>query len=320
MDNTENRDGTTTKTQEVPRPILDREDLTRLHARTDFWPIVYLTLLLVQLLAFQLAYFLFPSFFTFLSCFVAMGALQHHLSIVQHEANHFLLFKNRTLNECVGALAAFSIGFTMAYRKHHFEHHRRIGYQGDPDDPNYKDYPNSLGYFVVDILKHVSGFAAVFQFLKQSMVGPRGTPKAKLDLGLAGVALTQLAILDLFWMTGHWQNYFLLWLLPLITLAKTLTHFRNLAEHIQLRNAGDPELNRYRTVYSNLLEAYFFAPMNFNYHAEHHFYPGIPYYKLPAAHHLLKQKEEYARASEVTAGYLRLLFRHAVTEAPAKLQ
>ena len=70
-------------------------------------------------------------------------------------------------------------------------------------------------------------------------------------------------ILALFWMTGHWQNYFLLWLLPLITLAKTLTHFRNLAEHIQLRNVGDPELNRYRTVYSNLLEDFATFASNF---------------------------------------------------------
>ena len=105
-----------------------------------------------------------------------------------------------------------------------------------------------------------------------------------------------------------WEYYLLLWVLPLVTVAKTLTHFRNVVEHAQLRDVGDPELSRYRTVLCNPAEGFFFAPMNFNYHAEHHLYTGIPYHRLPRCHALLREHPRYLEVVEVEKGYLSFLF------------
>ena len=121
--------------------------------------------------------------------------------------------------------------------------------------------------------------------------------------------MAQGGLLGLFWLVASWEFYFVLWVLPLLTIAKTLTHFRYTVEHAQLQDVGDPELSRYRTVLCNPMEAIFFAPMNFNYHAEHHFYMGIPYHKLPRCHELLASQPEYRAIVDVQKGYLHFLFR-----------
>ena len=129
---------------------------------------------------------------------------------------------------------------------------------------------------------------------------------------LLGLAAAQLGVLALFWAIGHPTLYVALWLLPLVTLTKTLTHLRNIARHAQVRDVGDPELSRYRTTLVGPIERFFFAPMNFNYHAEHHFYPMIPWHNLSEVHRLLSRHPAYAEAVETERGVLRFIFRKAV--------
>ncbi|MEL7049034.1 MAG: fatty acid desaturase, partial [Pseudomonadota bacterium] len=64
-----------------------------------------------------------------------MGASQHNLGAVIHEGTHYLLFKNRKLNEYASDwLGGFPIyTSTHAYRLHHFAHHQFVN---DPErDP-----------------------------------------------------------------------------------------------------------------------------------------------------------------------------------------
>jgi len=288
------------------RPQLTREESRKLHKRENLRPALHVTLVFGGIVALQWAAIQNPTPWMYALCFVLMGGLQHHLSIVQHEANHWLLFANRTLNEIIGALASYSIGFTMAYRHQHFEHHRRLGEETDPDLVNYRRYPGTRSYAVWDLFLHLSGIAAAKQFLAQES-RQKGSV---IDTLL--MALTQAFILGLFWRAGHWENYFILWILPLMTITKTLAHFRNVAEHIQLRDNGDPELSRYRTIRCGLIEKFFFAPLNFNYHAEHHFYPQIPYYHLPEVHALLSNKSEYASAVQIAPTYLGILLKKTI--------
>jgi fatty acid desaturase len=169
---------------------------------------------------------------------------------------------------------------------------------------------------VRDLILHVTGLAAARQFLMLALRGggrrPRGRPV--LDRELAGVALTQALILAIFAVLAHWSLYLLLWVLPLVTVAKTLTHFRNVVEHARVRTPGGGEdAGRYRTILCTPVEAFFFAPMNFNYHAEHHFYMGVPWHRLPRCHAILSGRPEYRQHVEIERGYLRFLFRTLVT-------
>src|SRR5205807_7477642 len=81
--------------------------------------------------------------------------------------------------------------------------------------------------------------------------------------------------------------YVTLWLLPLITIAKTISFYRTLAEHsLAATNAG--AATRLRTFRPAVWERLLLAPMNFNFHAEHHWFPGVPYYHLPRLAALLE--------------------------------
>ncbi len=292
-------------------PRLSRDELRALSARSDLRSAAAAGAVVGGIAAVFALCAALPGPATWALAFVLVAGLQHHLLIVQHEALHYLLFHRRGLNEAAGALASWLIFFTMAYRVQHFRHHRHLGEEEDPDLANYVDYPNDLRFMLGDFVRGVTGFAAAAQFLRQARAGEGSggagaAPAARgVDRGLIGVAAVQAGLFAALAAAGIWEAYFLLWVLPLVTLTKTLTHFRNVAEHARL--PGDPGLDRHRTIACNPVEGFFFAPLHFNYHAEHHLYMSIPFYHLPRAHRLLAGRPGYGEAIDLERGYLRFL-------------
>ncbi len=295
----------------VARPSLDPEQLKRLYVRGDLRPALEIVATFGAIAAVFAAYIVYPIWPVVVGGVVLIGGLQHRLSIIQHEANHYLLFTSRGLNELGGAFTAWPIGFTMRYRGVHLKHHQALGAEADPDLYNYRDYPLGPKPFALDLLLNLSGFAAATQFMRQSRGDTSGSHRG-FDRGLFGVVAAQAGVAGALYALGRPEAYALLWLVPLVTVTKTLTHFRNVVEHVQLRDVGDPELSRYRTIHCNPVERFLFAPLGFNYHAEHHFYPAIPYHHLREAHQLLAQHPAYDQAVEVDRGYVRTLLGRAV--------
>ena len=82
------------------------------------------------------------------------------------------------------------------------------------------------------------------------------------------------------------------WFIPLIV-AILLVNMRGWAEH-QLTSTDHP-LRQTRTVTSTRF--YSFFNINLNYHLEHHLFPSVPWYSLPAVHRLLLPEYEKAGAS-----------------------
>lgn len=78
-----------------------------------------------------------------LLCIVCVGAGQHRLATLTHEAAHYMLFRNRLLNELVSEwFCMFPIlGTTHSYRVQHLGHHQ---YPNDPDrDPDWTQMTRS---------------------------------------------------------------------------------------------------------------------------------------------------------------------------------
>ena len=299
----------TSTTLEIPR--LSLQDLHRLSIKNDIKPLLLIFSTFIAIIFAFALYTLSPSKLTFIISFILIGGLQHQLFNIQHEAIHYSLFTNKTLNNVIGSIVAFSIFFTMNYRKLHYLHHQNLGEYGDSDLERYKNYPCRFSYFFIDFLKNITGIAAVTQFLKSNLL-TKEKKKSKIDLQIFGMLTTQAIIFLTLWKLSSITTYFLLWILPLITLTKTLSHFRNIAEHVLVRDLGDPEFSRYRTIICNPIEQFFFAPVNFNYHAEHHLYVGIPYYHLPEAHKILSKQKEYNSIIDLEHGYLKVIFSKAI--------
>jgi fatty acid desaturase len=50
-----------------------------------------------------------------------------------------------------------------------------------------------------------------------------------------------------------------------------------------------------RTTIPTLLESIFILPCNVGYHIEHHWYPSVPFYRLPDLHEQLVSREGFRR-------------------------
>ena len=296
------------------KPKIDKGLLDELSVKHPLSSALYILGIFLGIFFTAWVVYALPSPAIFVMAFILIGIFQHHLLIIQHEALHFFLFNSRALNNLVGRFVSYLIGFTMKYRKHHFSHHRTLGQIGDPDYDNYRKASMSR-YEVVKILFfNLTGFAAVRQFLSQSKpeTALPGSAEKHFDFEVFGIVVTQAALLLLNFYLGHWEYYFLFWLLPLVTLTKTLTNFRNLAEHILRKESGDGRCKetRLRTILCGPIEQFLFAPMNFNYHAEHHLFLSVPYQNLPRLHQRLREAPEYSIYVDLQKGYIATVLKH----------
>jgi fatty acid desaturase len=246
--------------------------------------------------------------------FIIIGALQHRLSIFLHECLHFSLFRNRILNIVVGKISAYLIFFKWEYRKIHLKHHMHLGHDNDPDAENYIHYPSGFKFFLTDLLINLFGFAALLQFLNQSLNFIKTDTQSNSSSETIPLLSTQSLIFSLFFFSGFWWGYFVFWIFPLVTIAKTLAHFRNVAEHVLLRPIpAKQDLERLRTIKSNFFEKFFFAPLGFNYHAEHHMFPGVPYHNLASLScRLIEQPYYKTNIDYYQGGYCSLLIKHVL--------
>jgi fatty acid desaturase len=102
---------------------------------------------------------------------------------------------------------------------------------------------------------------------------------------------------------GGWQGlaqYFVLWVLPLLTVLQPILRLRAIAEHGAVTDLSSPltaaRCNRTDGSLGNVVARALFFPHHVNYHLEHHLYPAVPHYNLPELHRLLEAKGVLAGA------------------------
>jgi fatty acid desaturase len=125
------------------------------------------------------------------------------------------------------------------------------------------------------------------------------------------VAWQAFLLVGLTWLIGWWA-YFVLWLLPVYVFAVAADMVRVFAEHSM---PADDELadetKRLISFTSNWPERQFFAPMGMNFHAVHHLWPGIPYYRLAEVDQLVRSSSAASPGLVWRGSYLRYLFDYA---------
>lgn len=246
-----------------------------------------------------------------------IGGRQHALGLLMHEAAHFRFMKNRRVSDWVADLCVAwpVLVSTRAYRVNHFAHHRHVNTAPDPDlmrkQSSAWQFPMSKLRAIGILLRDLSGLNTHEQFgffsrmagarrAPQRAEGPSAGPRYRLaQLGF------YLALAGLFTAFHLWTVVLLYWVVPLFTWLKAILRIRSVAEHFATEN--DHPLTISRTTRINVLEKFFIAPKNINYHVEHHLFPSVPFYRLPRVHRLLMQNEAYRARAHVTRSYLGVL-------------
>jgi fatty acid desaturase len=254
------------------------------------------------------------------AAFVLIGALQYRLLILLHDAQHSLLHPKRAVNDRLGfwLLAAPCGSSFYPSRRLHLLHHQNLGDRTvDPDFHFYcSDAPapkRPFWYFVKYFGELASGLQVIRDLFRRyhqpvSRLPGEGEPTG-LRL-LLSVAFVQFAFLFAFAAAGWWWGYFLLWALPLVTLAALLNGVRTFCDHAIVGPDVPPEERDLISYASNPLERFFFAPYHMNYHAEHHFFPYVPHYNLPRLRAILRGAPEYEAAIQWRQTYLGFLWRY----------
>lgn len=231
---------------------------------------------------------------------IIVGSRQHALAILAHDAVHFRLLGDRTVNDVVGnVLCAWPLFFSVeGFRHFHGTHHRHLGEEKDGNRQLWRthhptgepkpewQYPKSALGLSAKILWR-SAFLTGAWWIVRGLIGGVlfGTSKASALVRYAAYATLAVVLA----VTGLWSTFAWYWLLPLCTWFVAVQYLRLACEHSAIRSAT-PAYAATRTTIPGPLGRFFVLPRNIGYHIEHHWYPGVPFYRLPALHERLMKE------------------------------
>ncbi len=312
-------DDTYARQDEIPwvEPRIIRE-LSRLKPWRSLFAIGvdWLIVLLCILVCVNISYWLYPL------AFVIIGTRYHGLEAMMHEATHFRLHPNRKLNELIGELSVWPIGLSVYLYRHarHFSHHKHIGTIRDAHVPqSYRKYPDRFDIPMSPwrLLRHCVVVALKFPgevwfgqgYRSAILLWRLSRKKAILWIGFQLSMILFVVVGTLLWGLSVLWIYLLFFVLPLMWLAVISRYLRLLTEHFGIPVAQEAVAGAgTRTVLVSWPVRVLLWPHKLNYHIEHHWYPSVPFYHLPALHWVLCDSDDIRKQMHITHG-LKNLFR-----------
>lgn len=303
--------------QSLPTPTRSRlkdlftpDQLAVLTARSDAWGAWAIASTWGVIAAAFAVLAMWPGVLTFVLASVVIGGRQLCLAILQHEGSHGTLFKNRWANDVLTDwLCARPIWQNLPkYKVHHFGHHTRTGTLDDPDISLHAGFPVTRASLWRKVLRDVSGLtglklifglfmmdAGVFKWTVANHIerlpqeGRTWRERLVTTVrNMAPMLITNALLWSLLAAAGHAWLYWA-WVVAYLNVLPLFVRIRSLAEHGCLPRSPDMFLNT-RTTRAGWLARMTVAPVNVNYHMEHHVMASVPFHRLPLMHKWLREK------------------------------
>jgi fatty acid desaturase len=250
---------------------------------------------------------------------VVIGVQQHALFILAHEAAHYRLFRSRAVNDALGRLIGMFGAISMCtYRVIHRLHHNNLYTDEDPDTAIHGGYPRGTAYLWKKLGQDLVGWNAwkTFAYFFGAPAINDETRRAARPLDDTSPQLRKAARVDrrfvvtfqlgmpiVCFAVAGWRGlaqYALFWLVPMLTVLQPILRLRAICEHGAVSDLTSPltaaRTNRTVGAAVNVLGRWLLFSHHVNYHLEHHLYPAVPHYRLPALHRLLNEKGALAGA------------------------
>jgi len=251
-----------------------------------------------------------PSALTVVVALVIIGGRHLGLAIMMHDASHRSLFKTRWLNDFVGEwlAAAPTWSHLHAYRKHHLSHHSHAGTQRDPDLGLVSGFPTTRASLARKFLRDLSGLTGIKRVYALLLMDfglltyTASTDPQRIDVSdrtwlefyqtgarnFGPVLITNVLLYKTLEELGHGWLY-LLWVGSYLTTFSLFIRIRSMAEHA-MTDPGPDDFRNTRTTQANWLARLTVAPLNVNFHLEHHLLMTVPYFRLARMHRLLRER------------------------------
>lgn len=285
-------------------------------------------------LSFALVAYL-PNPLTVVIAILIIGTRQLGLAIAQHDGAHRSLAKSAWLNTLLGQwLSAAPVAQNMEwYRVHHLRHHGHAGTERDPDQRLATGFPVTKRSMRRKFLRDISGLTGLKSLIGSLLMlaglyryDVSGGPleKANRDAGVVQriqiafrglapfIAMNLLMVVALAWFSSAWL--YLLWLGGMLFVYPWVLRVRSMAEHA-LTPDFDDALNNSRTTYGKWWEKVLYAPLNVNYHLEHHMLSNVPYNRLPEMHQMLSEAGAFEHSHCVEQTYSDVISKMTAKQA-----
>ena len=266
---------------------LDSEAVRRLH---DKRPLRHFLLLARQFLLLGGAEFLLIVFgwrwFTPLAAGVA-GFTIFNFTVLLHEVIHQAVTARDQarpkLARFLSLLYAIPSGISASqFSRWHLDHHAGLGsYEDDPKrhwlSPKINARWLKLAYFTPALLP------IYFRAAARENAGYPPELRRKIARERWATVLLQLGVLGLLWTLGGWEIALRAYLIPVFFVFPIAFALNRLGQHYGI-NPEDP------ANWATLVKGSWFWDFAFiysNYHLEHHYFPGVPCYRLPQLQKLL---------------------------------
>ena len=292
-----------------PNSLLSEHEISELKKTKDWRNYLAIFNIWSQVALGFLIFAIWPNIITFLVSSLIIGTRQFALVIMMHDGAHNLISKNKKINDFISQwLCAYPMMTeTHSYRSYHLRHHKHTETESDPDKTLTDPFPVTKFSFSRKIFRDLFGIAGIRRYAGYfySAWGPEEDKfinHLQHFVGkLYGFFICQAIILTLLTLFGSPWLYLLLWWIPKLTVFSFFYRLRNIAEHAC--TSGKDDFNHTRTTLSPGIIRYFIAPLNVNYHLEHHLFMFCPWYNLPKAHQMLREKDFFDEL-EIEEGYL----------------
>ena len=245
----------------------------------------------------------FSNWVVYLLAVIVIGSRQHALLIMGHDASHYRYLPKRWQNELFSNLFLMWPTFASVegFRKFHSTHHQFTNLPEDGNrhiwhthnaqgelEPSWVFPKTRLGLALLLLRRafFVTGIIWIFRGVIGTLLIPSPGWMHAAKFGFYAVVVGVLTYFE------AWIGFVLYWLVPYCTWHIAVQYMRIICEHSAVES-DEEEYSVTRTTVPTLLESLFILPRNVGYHLEHHWYPSVPFYRLPELHAELMAREGF---------------------------
>jgi fatty acid desaturase len=257
----------------------------------------------------------------YLCAVVFIGARQHALLVLGHEASHFTLFKKKWKNDWVADLVLYWPTFLSVgvFRYFHQDHHRYLGTEKDKNRELWHthtyegvlakdwEFPKSMAGLLLLLLRKLALVEGI-GWITKGILSMFVQPKFRKDSWLYVIVRSGYygCIALLVWRLNLATGFLLYWIIPYCTWHIVIQYIRIICEHSAIPRSTPP-YHLTRTTIPYLWERILILPRNIGYHHEHHWYPSVPFYNLPRLHTVLTTGTKFGQCGVISRGVMSAL-------------
>jgi fatty acid desaturase len=268
------------------RTLLDPERLRRLH-RTSGWrhgAIAVRQLLLAAAAAWLIVRF--PQWWIWIPAAALLGFLVFGFTVLLHEVVHRAVFRrrHRHANRLLAWLYALPSGLSPSqFERWHLDHHAELGTE-EADPKRHHLTPKIVRRWFKALYFTPALFPIYFRAAAREAERYPRDLRARLGKERLAVTAVHLALMASILLLGGWGLLLKLYVIPVFFVFPVAFTINRLGQHYDI-TPHDP------AAWGTVIRpnaAWDFLFLWSSYHLEHHYFPAVPFYNLPALHRELK--------------------------------